>query len=121
VEALRVVDAFQCKHCPFTRRDVTDVRKHINQEHGVSAAGGYEQIQAQSWFGGRRAVYWRVCDVPVVEKKEPVKEEEVEEGPVAPNNTQSLCRWGLFGKGFGDKTPKSWRETEKDLVYKVSF
>lgn len=33
--ALRVVNAFQCKRCPFIRRDLTDVRKHINQEHNI--------------------------------------------------------------------------------------
>ncbi|RFU23861.1 hypothetical protein B7463_g12475, partial [Scytalidium lignicola] len=63
VEALRVVNAFQCKQCAFIRRDVTDVRKHVNSEHKISATGGYEKIRAQSWFGGRRAVYWRVCDM----------------------------------------------------------
>ncbi|KAG0646982.1 hypothetical protein D0Z07_6441 [Hyphodiscus hymeniophilus] len=62
---LRVVESFQCRHCPFIRRDVTDVRKHLNKEHSLSAAGNYEQIQAQSWLGGKRAVYWRV-KVPVV-------------------------------------------------------
>jgi Orsellinic acid/F9775 biosynthesis cluster protein D len=61
VEALRVVDAYQCRYCRFIRRDLSDVRKHINKEHTISAAGSYYQIQAQSWFGGRRAVYWRVC------------------------------------------------------------
>jgi len=64
IEALRVVDAFQCKHCPYIRRDITDIRKHINKEHEISAADCYDQILAQSWFGGRRAVYWRVCIAP---------------------------------------------------------
>lgn len=108
---------------------MTDVRKHVNREHGVSAAGSYEGCRAQSWFGGRRAVYWRVRGegkgevVKEMEKEEEEEKEreEEEEGPVAPNNSQSLCRWGLFGKGFGDKTPRSWRETEKDNVYKVTF
>ncbi|KAH8800412.1 hypothetical protein F5884DRAFT_550393 [Xylogone sp. PMI_703] len=58
---LRVVDAFRCKQCGFIRKDVTDVRKHVNSEHKASAAGGYEKICAQSWFGGRRAIYWKVC------------------------------------------------------------
>ena len=35
LKALRVVDAFQCKHCRFIRRDITDVRKHINKENMV--------------------------------------------------------------------------------------
>lgn len=48
VEGLCVVNAFQCKHCPFIRRDVTDVRKHVNKEHGISATGSYRQIRAQS-------------------------------------------------------------------------
>ena len=90
-EALRVVDAFQCKHCPFIRRDLTDVRKHINQEHQISAAGSYDQVQAQSWFGGRRAVYWRVS-VP--------KTGIVREGPP--------CIWGFYGKGFGGRRPRVW-------------
>lgn len=122
VPALAVYDAFQCKQCGFIRRDVTDVRKHVNQEHGASAAGAYEQIRAQTWFGGRRAVYWRVSDGAGEGKEDVVKEASRERGrPVAPNNSQSLCRWGLFGKGFGDKTPRSWREVEKDTVYKLPF
>ncbi len=92
IEALRVVDAFQCKHCSFIRRDISDVRKHINKEHKLSAADSYNQIQAQSWFGGRRAVYWRVC----VEATDPA------EGVGPP------CVWGFFGKGFGDKRPTTW-------------
>lgn len=90
--ALRVVDAFQCKQCPFIRRDLTDVRKHINQEHNISAAGSYDQIQAQSWFGGRRAIYWRVCVVP---KTRTVREEPP-------------CTWGFYGKGFGHRRPTAW-------------
>jgi hypothetical protein len=52
-KVLRVAEAFQCKRCPFISRDLTDVRKHINKEHEISAAGSYDQIQAQSWLGGR--------------------------------------------------------------------
>lgn len=126
VSALQVYEAIQCKQCGFIRRDVTDVRKHVNQEHGASAAGAYEQVRAQTWFGGRRAVYWRVSEGVGEEKEDVVKEGnsealDEEEEPVAPNNTQSLCRWGLFGKGFGDKTPRSWREVGKDTVYKLKF
>jgi hypothetical protein len=101
LKALRVVDAFQCKHCRFIRRDLTDVRKHINKEHGISASGSYDEIQAQSWLGGRRAVYWRV---------------EVCGANGA--NEEPQCTWGLFGKGWGDKTPRSWPNAlvEKSLV-----
>jgi hypothetical protein len=84
LEALRVVDAFQCKHCPFIRRDLTDVRKHIDQEHNLSAAGSYTKMQAQSFFGGRRAVYWRFCVVP---KTRILREEPP-------------C-WGFMGKASG--------------------
>jgi hypothetical protein len=101
LEALRVVGAFQCKHCPFIRRDVTDVRKHINQEHSVSATGNYDQIEAQSWFGGRRAIYWRVCDPPKSAASTSYTPLDFEsEGPP--------CLWGLYGKGFGDKSPMNW-------------
>jgi Orsellinic acid/F9775 biosynthesis cluster protein D len=65
-EALRTMDAFQCKLCPFIRRDPSDVRKHINKEHMISATGNYSEIEAQSWFGGRRTDYWRVCIGPTV-------------------------------------------------------
>jgi hypothetical protein len=96
LEALRVVDAFQCKHCLFIRRDLTDVRKHINQEHNLSAAGSYNQMQAQTFFGGRRAVYWQVCVVP--------KTRILQEEPP--------CIWGFYGKGFGHRRPTAWdRET----------
>ncbi|TVY27888.1 hypothetical protein LHYA1_G003004 [Lachnellula hyalina] len=91
LEALRIVEAFQCKKCLFIRQDITDVRKHINKEHDLSAAGNYDEIQAQSWLGGRRAVYWRV---------EVGLEELVDDGP--------HCVWGFFGAGFGDKLPKNW-------------
>jgi Orsellinic acid/F9775 biosynthesis cluster protein D len=97
-EALRVVEAFQCKHCRFIRQDLTDVRKHINKEHGISASGSYDEIQAQSWLGGRRALYWRV-EVCIADG--------VKEGP--------QCIWGLFGKGWGDKTPRSWPSGSEDL------
>ncbi|KAE9378433.1 hypothetical protein N431DRAFT_435543 [Stipitochalara longipes BDJ] len=101
LKALRVVEAFKCKHCPFIRQDLTDVRKHINKEHCITAAGSYEQIQAQSWLSGRRATYWRV---------ERRADRLDWEGPG--------CIWGLFGKGFGDKTPRNWsREmVEKSLA-----
>jgi len=46
--------------CGFIRRDVTDIRRHVNLVHGVGAKGMYAACEAQSWFGGRRAVYWRV-------------------------------------------------------------
>jgi hypothetical protein len=92
LEALRVVDAFQCKHCPFIRRDLTDVRKHINQDYNLSAAGSYNQMQAQSFFGGPRAVYWRVCVVP---KTRILREEPP-------------CIWGFYGKGFGHRRPTAW-------------
>ena len=99
---LRVVEAFQCKHCSFIRQDVTDVRKHINKEHHLSAAGNYEQIQAQSWLGGRRAVYWRVdASIP----------KAVDTGPD--------CRWfALYAKGFGEKAPRKWPKVleEKEQV-----
>jgi hypothetical protein len=77
------------------------VRKHINKEHGISASGSYDEIQAQSWLGGRRAVYWRV---------EVYGADGANEGP--------QCTWGLFGKGWGDKTPRSWPNAlvEKSLV-----
>lgn len=91
VKELRVVEAFQCKRCLFIRQDLTDVRKHINQEHAASATDGYEPIQAQSWLGGKRAVYWKV---------DMWSDETVDEGP--------SCVWGLFGKGWGDKTPRKW-------------
>ena len=76
------------------------MRKHINKEHEVSAAGGYEQIHAQSWLGGRRAIYWRVDICPVKDMEIPP------------------CVWGLFGKGFGDKTPQAWKQecVEKSIV-----
>lgn len=92
LDELRLVDAFQCKHCHFIRRDLSDVRKHINKEHSISAAGNYGQIQAQSWFAGRRAVYWRVCSPPTSEVDSDIP----------------ACVWGFFGTGFGDKTPRSW-------------
>jgi hypothetical protein len=99
IKALRVVEAFQCKHCRFIRRDLTDVRKHINKEHGLSASGSYDEIQAQSWLGGRRAMYWRV-DTCIEEG----------EGP--------QCTWGLLNTGWGDKTPRTWPKAlvEKSLV-----
>jgi len=83
IKALRVVDAFECKHCSFIRRDLTDVRKHINKEHNMSATGNYDQIQAQTWLGGRRAVYWRVVLY--------IADAAVDGGPP--------CRFGFFGKG----------------------
>ncbi|KAF8865048.1 hypothetical protein BDZ45DRAFT_684582 [Acephala macrosclerotiorum] len=99
VEALRIVDAYQCKQCPFIRRDLTDVRKHINKEHKMSAAGSYEEIQAQSWFGGSRAVYWRVC------VESPSTMSMVEIPP---------CVWGLFGSGWGHRLPRTWPRVEEN-------
>lgn len=97
LDDLRVVNAYQCKHCPLIRRDLTDVRKHINKEHQLSATEGYGQIQAQSWFGGRRAAYWRVCVAP--------KEKEGE---------GLGCVWGFYGKWPGNRPPAEWpRENEK--------
>lgn len=92
LQEVRIVDAYQCEHCHFIRRDLTDVRKHINQVHGLSATGGYCKIKAQSWFGGRRASYWQVC----VEKDD-------RDEPDIPK-----CVWGFYGKGFGERTPKKW-------------
>jgi hypothetical protein len=108
VEALRVVDAFQCKHCPFIRRDVTDMRKHINQEHQMSAASGCVPIQAQSWFGGRRAVYWRVCVAPtgMREGGDHAIEDSIVDSMKDVMNVDTLsCRWGFFGKGWGHRHP----------------
>ncbi|KAL5322994.1 hypothetical protein ACEPPN_007520 [Leptodophora sp. 'Broadleaf-Isolate-01'] len=179
VRGLRVVDAWRCRvvvdrelerkdgrvsegeergkerACGLIRRDVTDVRRHVNLVHGVGAAGMYEACKAQSWFGGRRAVYWWVCggrgcdgEGDVVTSDEKVKggeisrvesslvdesmnekrdgdddwiergEGEGEEGGGGPKRLQtsiltSICRWGFYGKSFGDKTPKSWREGEE--------
>lgn len=96
LEALRVVDAFQCKHCRFIRQDLSDVRKHINQEHHISAAGSYDRIHAQSWFGGRRTVYWRISDLPSIHT---VREEPP-------------CIWGFYGRGFGHRRPTVW-DSEK--------
>ena len=93
LRAIRVVEAFQCKKCSFIRQDVTDVRKHINTEHDTSAAGNYDKIQAQSWLGGRRAVYWRV-----------------EVGPPDPEDPP--CIWGFYGMGFGAKTPRNWSKEQ---------
>jgi hypothetical protein len=102
-KALRVVDAYQCKRCPFIRRDLTDVRKHINKEHQVSATGSYDKIEAQTWFGGRRASYWKVCVPP---------QREFPEEP--------QCVWGFYGKGFGERTPKAWpREDENEDINSV--
>jgi hypothetical protein len=92
LKALRISEAFQCKHCSFIRRDLTDVRKHINKEHGLSATGSYDQVQAQSWLGGRNAIYWRV--------EQHLTPKVIEEGPP--------CVWGFFGGGWGDKTPRQW-------------
>ncbi|KUJ15738.1 uncharacterized protein LY89DRAFT_685683 [Mollisia scopiformis] len=99
VPELKIVDAFQCKRCDFIRRDLTDVRRHLNQEHGMSAKDGYEEIQAQSWFGGRWAVYWRV-DVRKAELRM--------KGPP--------CIWGLFGAGWGDKKPTTWEKMEDEAM-----
>lgn len=41
---------------------MTDVRRHVNQVHNVSAAGNYRGVRAQSWFGGSRTEYWSVDD-----------------------------------------------------------
>jgi len=123
VEVLRVVDAFQCNHCPFIRRDVTDVRKHINQEHGISAASSYDEIKAQSWFGGRRAVYWRVCDGSTAEKSECLPAEETSKETnlslEPPTDTLALCQWGFFGKGFGNRLPKSWSGVDTTRPWEV--
>ncbi|KAG4431400.1 hypothetical protein IFR05_013111 [Cadophora sp. M221] len=139
--------------CGFIRRDVTDVRRHVNLVHGVGAAGRYEACKAQSWFGGRRAVYWRVCgdgggdgECDVVMSNERVEGGKISriESSLVDNGMDekrdrdkdwreqrkgderggepkrvetsiftSICRWGFYGKGFGDKTPKSWREGEE--------
>ncbi|PVH74452.1 hypothetical protein DL98DRAFT_604408 [Cadophora sp. DSE1049] len=177
VEGLKVVGAWRCrvrvdglggageevngdggKECGFIRKDVTDLRRHVNLVHGVGAKGAYEACKAQSWFGGRRAVYWRVeerrddgdgdvegegvgvgdGDVVMSEARneeeearheggvrlgEKVNEEALnekdelhagEEGGELTKRLQtpvftSLCRWGFYGKGFGDKTPTTWR------------
>ena len=90
IKELRVVNAYQCKHCAFIRQDVTDVRRHINKAHGVSATQGYESIHAQSWFGGRRALYWRVCT----------------NTQVTPGELMG-CVWGFYGKWPG-KAPLKW-------------
>ncbi|KAK0114815.1 hypothetical protein ONS95_014295 [Cadophora gregata] len=156
------------KECGFIRRDVTDLRRHVNLVHGVGAKGIYEACLAQSWFGGRRAVYWKVgdgegrsgadagadaggyenengnekardgdgdvvmgetlhgegtaseetsemverivCEDELNEKM--VHESEEAEGQEKRLKTPvftSLCRWGFYGKGFGDKTPMTWR------------
>lgn len=150
--------------CGFIRRDVTDIRRHVNLVHGVGAKGMYAACEAQSWFGGRRAVYWRVrggsgvldsyagqdgdgyrggnADVVMSEagrndqgqvgveeegnleinrtekvklhEKNELREDEGEEGEGLTKRLKtpvftSLCRWGFYGKGFGDKTPTTWR------------
>lgn len=109
IPELKTVSAYQCKSCLFIRRDLTDVRKHLNQEHGVSAKDGYEEIKAQSWFGGRWAVYWRVRDGKEGEGKEGEGKEEMKIPP---------CVWGLFGAGWGDKKPRTWENMEDEaMVY----
>ena len=164
------------KECGYIRRDVTDIRRHINLVHGIGAKGMYEACEAQSWFGGRRAVYWRVdgggngggdgrdrgidsvgggedgvgcaggnrdrdrggdvvmseagdeegqvrLDVEgsleesrmeVLNEKNELHEGKEGEGEDSTKRLEtpvftSLCRWGFYGKGFGDKTPMTWR------------
>ena len=82
-------------HCKdFIRKDITDVRRHVNESHGMGAKGGIERIDAQSWFAGRNTRYWRVDVGKVdVEKME--------------------CVWGLFGMGWGDKLPRYWPKVEE--------
>ncbi|KAH7383149.1 hypothetical protein BKA64DRAFT_684070 [Cadophora sp. MPI-SDFR-AT-0126] len=183
VKELRVVQAWRCKvvvreegsdgegdgsrgkECGLIRKDVTDLRRHVNLEHGMGAKGAYEACKAQSWFGGRRAVYWRAVerrnagdgdadmdggeDVVMsdvvhgqkgllqeggmgsdkdVNEEVPTEKADVEseqEGQTKKLQTPvftSLCRWGFYGEGFGNMTPKPWRirdgietEIEKEL------
>jgi hypothetical protein len=129
------VVAYQCKRCSFIRKDASDVRRHVNSVHEVSAAGGYGEVRAQTWFGGRRAVYWRVCGgaeigeeggekvmgglvvdslVDVVERGEAGGEKVVKglkgDSLVDVLNADTLtCRWGLFGKGWGHRQPMDTR------------
>lgn len=162
------------KECGYIRRDVTDIRRHVNLVHGVGAKGLYEACVAQSWFGGRRAVYWRVdgggsgggdrgldsadgqngdgvgcaggdgnrdrggdlvmseagdeegqvrlevegsleeSRMEVLNEKNELHERKEGEGEELAKRLEtpvftSLCRWGFYGKGFGDKTPTTWR------------
>ncbi|KAL2063871.1 hypothetical protein VTL71DRAFT_4365 [Oculimacula yallundae] len=171
VPGLKVVDAWVCKvaiggmdgrdggervkECGFIRKDVTDVRRHVNSVHGVGARGMYGACKAQSWFSGRRAAYWRLSEDDldgragsvdgmmsddVVEREAQNREveresrsgnsiskgsdqfmngvEEEKEGDGTEKRLEtpiftSICRWGFYGKGFGDKTPRSWREGEE--------
>jgi hypothetical protein len=92
LEALRVVNAFQCQHCPFIRRDLTDVRKHINKNTTFPQLAAIPKCKRNHFLSGRRAVYWRVRVVP---KTRILREEPP-------------CIWGFYGKGFGHRRPTAW-------------
>lgn len=139
VEELRVVRAWVCLLCEengkeneknedengdeyenrkgaFIRKDITDVRRHVNIVHGVSAKDAYEEIKAQSWFGGRWAIYWKVdLDLDLRLEKESGDGKEIGERSWHDMGTGLIppCVWGMFGAGWGGRKPRAWREWEE--------
>lgn len=123
VEGLRVVDAFQCKQCAFIRRDVSDVRKHVNSEHNLPATGSYEKIRAQSWFGGRRAAYWRLCDdstqgAPIGCQREYAVNPEDRPGPECRGSLEVTSKLNLDGSR--ESPSQDTTESEKTVAMKMA-
>ena len=77
---IEVVSGFQCQHCPFKSQDRSNVRKHVNKEHGKKRESDgdiYKVIRMQSWFKGKRERYWRVD-----ENTEPISTRQARENIV---------------------------------------
>lgn len=128
VEELKVVRAWMCLLCEdrdenedadenengkgaFIRKDVTDVRRHVNVVHGASARDAYVEIKAQSWFGGRWAVYWKVDLVLRLGMEEGEGKEVGEDNwPKLGTEFGPSCVWAMFGAGWGDRKPRAWVE-----------
>jgi len=78
----------------------------------MSEAGRNDQGQVGVEEEGNLEIN-RTEKVKLHEKNE-LREDEGEEGEGLTKRLKtpvftSLCRWGFYGKGFGDKTPTTWR------------
>jgi Orsellinic acid/F9775 biosynthesis cluster protein D len=62
-----IVDGFQCRDCPYTTTDRSNIRKHANATHAKKGVKDEELFQAarlQSWFRDGKERYWVVDEGP---------------------------------------------------------
>jgi hypothetical protein len=93
---IEVVSGFQCQQCPFKSQDRSNVRKHVNKEHGKKRESDgdiYKVIRMQSWFKGKRERYWMVDEdtepIPARQAREAIVRDVGKESPDSSEGDES--------------------------------